>query len=167
MLDSLLDHLARSRGIGDAYHDYRGELRAFSPATKTAILSAMGCNVNDVAAIEREIRALDAERWRSVLPPVAVLRPGHAGVVLALPADALDQPVAWRIAREDGAELVGEVRASDLGEVERRELDGRWLTRRVLVLPEGLPPGYHSLAVRTADGATGECVLIAAPSRCH
>jgi 4-alpha-glucanotransferase len=167
MLDSLLDHLARSRGIGEAYHDYRGELRAFSPATKTAILAAMGCNVTAATAIEQEIRALDAERWRSLLPPVAVLRPGHAGVVLALPADALDQPIAWRIAREDGVELAGEIRASDLGEVERRELDGRWLTRRVLVLPEGLTPGYHSLAVRAADGAAGECILIVAPNRCH
>ena len=167
MLDSLLDRLARSRGIGEAYHDYRGELRAFSPATKTAILAAMGCNVTDVTAIEREIRALDAERWRSLLPPVAVLRPGHAGVVLALPADSLDQLVAWRVRKEDGAQLTGEVRASELGEVERRDLDGRWLTRRVLVLPEGLPPGYHSLAVWTADGTAAECALIAAPSRCH
>ena len=167
MLDSLLDHLARSRGIGDAYHDYRGELHAVSPATKTAILAAMGCNVTDATAIEQEIRTLDAERWRTLLPPVAVLRPGRAGVVLALPADALDQRIAWRIRTEEGADLAGEIRASELGEVERREHDGRWLTRRVLILPEGLPAGYHALEVRTADGATGQCVLIVAPGRCH
>jgi len=57
MLDSLLDQLARRRGIGDAYYDYRGELRHFSAATKTAILAAMGCNVTDAGAVEREIAA--------------------------------------------------------------------------------------------------------------
>jgi len=55
MLDSLLDQLARRRGIGDVYYDYRGELRHFSAATKTAILAAMGCNVTDAAAVEGEI----------------------------------------------------------------------------------------------------------------
>jgi 4-alpha-glucanotransferase len=167
MLDSLLDRLARSRGIGDAYHDYRGELRAFTPATKTAILAAMGCNVTDVNAIEQEIRALDAQRWNSLLPAVAVLRPGRAGVVVALPADALDQTLEWRVRQDDDTEYVGRTRASELGEVERRDLDGQWLTRRMLILPEGLPLGYHSLEVRTASGKVGECALIATPSRCH
>ena len=55
MLDSLLDQLARRRGLGEAYHDYRGEWRPFSAATKTAILAAMGCQVTDAAAIEREL----------------------------------------------------------------------------------------------------------------
>ena len=66
MLDSLLDQLARRRGIGEAYHDYRGELAAFSAATKTAILAAMGCNVTDAGAVERELASLEAERWQLV-----------------------------------------------------------------------------------------------------
>ncbi len=47
MLDSLLDQLARQRGIGDAYHNYRGELLHISRDTKTAILAAMGCSTSD------------------------------------------------------------------------------------------------------------------------
>ena len=89
MLDSLLDQLARRRGIGDAYHDYRGELRTFSPATKRAILAAMGCNVTDAGAVEREIAGLDAERWGALLPLVTVLRPGRSGVIVVVPADVL------------------------------------------------------------------------------
>ena len=49
MLDSLLDQLARQRGIGDAYHNYRGELLQISRETKTAILAAMGCSTIAVA----------------------------------------------------------------------------------------------------------------------
>jgi 4-alpha-glucanotransferase len=167
MLDSLLDHLARSRGIGDAYYDYRGELKAFSPATKTAILAAMGCRVDDAAAIEHEIAELDAERWRSVLPPVAVVRPGRTGVVIALPADQLDRPLDWSLQLADGSSRAGCVRSSDLTEGERREVDGRWLTRRLLVLPDDLPRGYHDLSARAPDGSEGRCTLIVAPGRCY
>jgi 4-alpha-glucanotransferase len=167
MLDSLLDQLARRRGIGEAYHDYRGELRPFSARTKTAILAAMGCNVTDAAAIERELADLDEERWRSLLPPVCVIRPGRTAVVVALPADTLAEPLEWRLTLADGTEIAGRAAASELGEVERRELDGRWLTRRLLILPEGLPPGHHALRVRSGNGAESECALVSAPSRCH
>jgi hypothetical protein len=68
MLDSLLDQLARRRGIGDAYYDYRGELRQFSAATKTAILAAMGCNVTDADAVARELEELEAECWQPRAP---------------------------------------------------------------------------------------------------
>ena len=167
MLDPLLDHLARSRGIGDAYYDYRGELRAFSPKTKTAILAAMGCKVDDADAIEREIAEIDAERWRTLLPPVAVVRPGRMGVVVALPADQLDRPLEWSLRLADGQVRAGCVRASELTEVERRELDGRWLTRRLLVLPDDLQLGYYLLGARAPDGNEGQCTLILAPGRCY
>ena len=166
MLDSLLDSLARSRGIGDAYYDYRGELKPFSAGTKTAILAAMGCNVTDSDAIRREIEDLDAARWRTLLPPVAVIRPGRSAVVVAIPADLLDQPLAWSVVDADGTRRSGSTRAGDLTEVERREVDGRWLTRRLLVLPEDLPRGYLALAATAPGGATGECALAVAPGRC-
>jgi 4-alpha-glucanotransferase len=167
MLDSLQDHLARARGIGDAYYDYRGELRAFSPATKNAILAAMGCRVDDVTAIENELAELDAERWRTVLPSVAVIRPGRTGLIIALPADQLDRPIEWDLQLEDRSSRAGCVRTSDLTEWERRELDGRWLTRRMLVLPDDLPHGYHRLRARVPDGSECECALVVAPGRCY
>lgn len=167
MLDTLLDRLARQRGIGDAYYTYRGELRQFSPATKTAILSAMGCRVDDGTAIEHEIAELDAERWRSLLPVVAVIRPGRTGVVIAVPADELDRPVEWSLRLVGGRELKGQVRAGDLTEFERAEIEGRWRTRRLLVLPEDVSPGYHALRARGAAGQVADCTLIAAPGRCY
>jgi hypothetical protein len=115
MLDSLIDHLARLRGIGDRYYDYRGELKEIGRESKRAILSAMGCNVSDAAAIEAEITRLDGERWRRLLPPVSVLRPGHTGVVVALPAGSLEQPLDWRVALGTGGERSGRVQAMDLG----------------------------------------------------
>ena len=62
MLDSLLDQLARQRGIGDAYHNYRGELLHISRDTKTAILAAMGCSTSDAAAIMNIINKRESQR---------------------------------------------------------------------------------------------------------
>ncbi len=166
MLDSLLDSLARSRGIGDAYHDYRGELRPFSARTKTAILAAMGCNVTDAAAVQREIDEFESSRWRALLPPVAVLRPGRTGVVVAVPASQLEQPLAWIATAADGKQRRGSVRAGDLQELERRDLDGRTITRRLLTLPEDFPRGYHALEASQPAGPHGDCTLIVAPARC-
>jgi hypothetical protein len=77
MIDSLLDQLARQRGIGDAYHNYRGDRVTISRETKSALLAAMGCPVNDATAIERALQEGEAARWRSLLPPVAVVFPGR------------------------------------------------------------------------------------------
>ena len=39
---ALIERLAGLRGIGDAYHNYRGEIKHFSLETKAGILKAMG-----------------------------------------------------------------------------------------------------------------------------
>jgi 4-alpha-glucanotransferase len=166
MLDSLLDQLARRRGIGDAYYDYRGELRHFSAATKTAILAAMGCNVTDAAAVEHEIASLDAERWQPRAPAVTVLRPGRAGVIVVVPADSLGDGIDWRVTLANGERRDGRVVTGELAEIERHELQGRWLTRRWLPLPEDLPLGQHSLQLCMKDGG-GDGTLLVAPARCY
>ena len=118
MLDSLLDQLARQRGIGDAYHNYRGELLHISRETKTAILAAMGCATSDAEAIQRELHELETGRLRSLLPPVAVVHPHRNNVTLAVPADSLSREIAWRIATECGTEISGRVCAGELPEAD-------------------------------------------------
>ena len=70
---SLIDKLARLRGIGEAYHDYRGELRYFTLQTKIGILRAMGCSPEDPAALAAEIGRLEDERQRGLVPSVAAV----------------------------------------------------------------------------------------------
>lgn len=166
MLESLLDQLARRRGIGDAYHDHRGDLRTISASTKRAILAAMGCPVDDAVAVEHVLREHDAERWRSLLEPVAVVHPGRTAVTLALPADALDRDVGYAVHLEHGGERRGRHRAGDLPEYERAQIAGRWQTRRGLPLPDDLPHGYHTLQVDVDGGGSERCALIVAPRTC-
>jgi len=166
MLYSLLDQLSRQCGIGDAYHNWRGELMWVSRETKTAILDAMGCPTDDAAAIADVLHERESARWRTLLPPVAVLHPGQFTVPVAVAADELERSLDWCIKCEDGGERRGRVRAGDLPEQECRELDGRWQTRRALALPEDLPHGYHSLRVCIERGACADGALIVAPRAC-
>jgi hypothetical protein len=166
MLESLLDQLARQRGIGDAYHNYRGDLLQIGRHTKTAILAAMGCPTTDAAAIEHELHADAVRHMRQLLPPVVVLHPQRTGVAVAIPADELEQPVRWQITLASGDKVGGEVLASSLQEHERCELDGRWQTRRDLLLPGNLPHGYHALHVSLGSGATAHSALVVAPQQC-
>jgi len=62
----LVEKLARLRGIGDAYHDYRGDLRYFSLKTKADILRAMGCRVDDPAALAADLREAEMARLRQL-----------------------------------------------------------------------------------------------------
>src|SRR6202140_5042385 len=71
---TVIEKLARLRGTGDAYHDYRGELRHFSLETKKGLLRAMGCPVDEPAALALELSQLEAARWRKFLPQVAAAR---------------------------------------------------------------------------------------------
>src|SRR5512140_1206735 len=160
MLDSLLDQLARQRGIGDAYHNYRGEMLPIGRHTKTAILAAMGYATSDARALEHELHA-DAVRYMGqLLPPVVVLHPRRTSVTVAVPADQLEGLLHWQITLDAGSEMSGEVHAGSMQEHERRELDGRWHTRRELHLPADLPHGYHTLRVSLDRGVTAHSALV-------
>jgi 4-alpha-glucanotransferase len=165
-LEALRQRLAALRGVGEAYHDYRGELRRFTPATRDALLVAMGCDLHDESALRREIDALDSARWRELAPAVAVVRRGRMGIVLALPVELLDRTLAFSVRLEGGGDVHGTVHAGALAEGERRDLDGHTVSRRLLVLPESLPSGYHALSVVIEGLAPAECTLIVAPAGC-
>jgi 4-alpha-glucanotransferase len=166
MLDSLLDQLARRCGIGDAYHNYRGELVWFSRETKTAILAAMGYPTDDAGAVEHALHQREAERWRTLLGPVTVVHPDKVEVTIAVAGNDLDRALDWRVELEGGGERRGRIRAGDLAEREGRELDGRWQTRRALALPDDLAHGYHSLHLTIDGGASAVSTLIVAPRGC-
>ena len=165
-LEPLRQHLATLRGIGEAYYDHRGELRRFSIETRDALLAAMGCDLHDAAALEQEIKSLASARWRALVPRVAVLRPGRMGVPLALPAGAFDDDIRWHVRLEGGGSAEGRVRGVSLAEGECQEIDGETVSRRLLVLPDTLPLGYHALRVSIDGHQPADCALIVAPARC-
>jgi 4-alpha-glucanotransferase len=165
-LRPLVERLARARGIGDAYHSYKGELKHFTLATKAAILRAMHCELGDAAALEAQIARSEAVHPVGLLGEVAVSRVGARAVRVNTPAIDQDALLRWRVVLEQGGERQGEARAWSLPERGAWQRDGRWYMLRDLALPE-LPPGYHRLEVELEYAGKETCPLIVAPDLCH
>jgi 4-alpha-glucanotransferase len=164
--NALIERLARLRGIGEAYHNYRGELEHFSPETKAGILRAMGCAVDDDGALSREIAQTEAALWRKFLPAVATARGGRIGFDINVTARQFGSAIVWRVRFEGGAQLDGTTSTTDCAEVWRGEVAGTWITRRRFELAVDLPAGYHEFEARIAGGETDHCRLIVSPPKC-
>jgi 4-alpha-glucanotransferase len=164
---TLVENLARLRGIGDAYHDYRGELKYFSLDTKKALLRAMGCMVDDPAALALEFKGLEATRWSKFLPPLAAARGARIGADVNVTAREFGAALLWTVHFEDGSRRDGVTSTADCPEIWRGEVAGSWITRRHLKLPFDLPPGYHELEAKIAGGTAHRCSLIVSPPQCY
>jgi 4-alpha-glucanotransferase len=147
-----LEQLARLRGIGDAYYDYRGQLCYFSHETKAGILRAMG-------AMEAPARRL--------LPPVAASNSHRIGFDLLLSGAELGSALDWTLILEDGTRHEGSLACSHCRELWSGEVDGQWASRRRFELPPELPAGYHDLDAAIHGGPASRCRLIIAPVKCY
>lgn len=161
----LIERLARLRGIADSYHDYRGVLRQISLKTRADILRAMGCSVDDPTKLAEELRELEIARWRQLLPPVATARGTRIGLDLNMSAREFGGTLLWSVNLEDGGRRHGALSSADCPELWRGEVEGGWITRRRLEIPEDLPPGYHELEISLA-GVVTRCPLILSPAEC-
>jgi 4-alpha-glucanotransferase len=163
---ALIERLAQLRGLGDAYHNYRGELQHFSLETKAGILSAMGCVVDDPDALAAEIAQAEAARWRKFLPAVATTRSGRISFDINVTAREFGGAILWRVLLESGSRLDGAVSSADCAELWRGEVAGSWITRRRFELAVDLPPGYHEFEAKVSGGAAEHCLLIVSPPQC-
>ncbi|HWJ37113.1 MAG TPA: 4-alpha-glucanotransferase [Steroidobacteraceae bacterium] len=162
----MIERLARLRGVGDAYHDYRGDLRYFSLKTKTDILRAMGCAVDDSAALAAELSEVEAARRRELLPPIASAHGTRIGIEINIPAREFGGSLLWTVNLEEGGRRDGVVSTAACPEVWRGEVEGSWITRRRLELSVDLPPGYHELEVKLAQ-VVSRCSLVMSPPECY
>ena len=140
---ALIERLAGLRGIADAYHDYRGELKSFTLQTKTGILRAMGCAVDDENELAASLVHAEAVRWRKLLPPVATSRGARIAFDINVSARELGDSLVWRVHWENGSRSNGVTATADCAEVWRGEVAGSWITRRRFELMIDLAPGYH------------------------
>ena len=140
-LNPLIERLARARGIGDAYHSYKGVLQHFTLETKAAILRAMHCRLDDAEALEAQIRESEATHPAGLSANVAILRGATRAVRVNTPAVDQNALLRWKVRLEGGGERDGEVRAWDLPERGAHQRDGQWYMLRDLSLPHDLPMG--------------------------
>ncbi|MGH7090509.1 MAG: 4-alpha-glucanotransferase, partial [Stellaceae bacterium] len=156
--------LAALAGVATRYRDAFGRERRIGEAALRAVLAAMGFAAQSPSDIAHFVAEIEAEPWRALLPPVAVLREGvGARVPLSLPARLSGGRILWSILREDGARVEGETDPASLPVFDAKG-DGEHRHRRLdLPLPD-LPLGYHRMFL-AAGYENAACALIVAPHR--
>src|SRR5580704_8017887 len=157
-----LEVLAARYGIEESFRDARGMVQMTTPATRQALLAAMGVSANTEEAALAALDALDREEWLRPLPAVHVaLESAPVTVPITYPAGT--GTLTWRLFLEGGAEKCGEVRFERLQLLHRRDIDDKSYEKRALLLEIEIPCGYHRLALMPGDA---ESTLIATPGKC-
>ncbi|MFB9378296.1 4-alpha-glucanotransferase [Kineococcus gynurae] len=153
-----LSALAESLGVATSFTDWQGRTTEASLGTVTAVLTAMGLDVSDPAAVAASAEEVRLRPWRRTLPPIVVVREGQLALV----------PV--HVPHGDPVELVVEIEDDEgwapLRQVERWvdpvHVDGRLTGRATFEVPDDLPLGWHVLRAHSPAGEV-TCPLVVTP----
>ena len=138
-----LHDLATRYGVDVGYWDWQGRHHDVAESTLRAVLTAFGVDAGTDAGCAEALAALEQADAARVLPPCRVVRAGRAAELdVGGPTPPTD---AW-VEFEDGGRT------------------GVPLDAARLLLPAGLPLGYHQLAV-LVDGTEHRTQLVVTPDR--
>ncbi|MGW8635102.1 4-alpha-glucanotransferase [Streptomyces sp. NPDC055793] len=138
-----LVELARAHGVDTSYTTWDGRRVRVPATTLTDVLAALDVNAATPERIRSALERARRERELRLLPPCVVTRPGRPATL-----DAAGSAQVW-IELEDGGRC--EVPAAGTAPGRR-------------TLPATLPPGYHTVHLRTG-GRAATAPLISAPDR--
>lgn len=165
MSDQLLQALADAADIEARYWNIQGELKERSPETARMILQALGLAAQSQSQVRESLALLSASRSGEVLPPAICAESGSAiEIAVNLGAGFTGAWIAWLVKQEDGSQIAGQAKLSELKVEQTKNIDGSAIYPVRLVLPPQ-PPGYHELQVSTDGPARSK--LIIGPKSCY
>ena len=164
---ALIERLARLRGIGDAYHDYRGELRYFSARDQGRHPARHGLRAGRCRGARGRDRSIGGRaRGAGSCRRSPRYTAARIGIDINIAARDFGASLEWTLRdRRTASGATAHLSTADCAEIWRGEVEGSWITRRRFELPLDLPPGYHELEVTIAGGAAERCLLIVSPPR--
>ncbi|MBI4460632.1 MAG: 4-alpha-glucanotransferase [Acidobacteria bacterium] len=159
--------LSRLYGIQLAYRDAFARFREASPEALLGALRALGAPVDNLDHVADALRERRQRAWRQVLQPVIVAWDGvPPRIRLRLEERRASGPAAFRVRLETGLEQSWTFDMAQAPVEKAIRLEGTSYVAKRIVLPEGLPPGYHRFQVEFA-GQAFESLLIVAPVRAY
>jgi 4-alpha-glucanotransferase len=164
-LEPALARLADLCGVATWYTDQGGRPVPVDPATVVAVLGLLGRDGSSSTAARAAARALVAQRYRELAPPIVVGRSGSTNLVDLHPPAGVPVHAELRTSAGGTRPLVGLPRGG------WATVDGERRETRTVVLDGGLPLGWHDLRVVAGDAAVTVPVVIAPyrlppPPRC-
>jgi (1->4)-alpha-D-glucan 1-alpha-D-glucosylmutase len=166
--DSPLDALCRLYGVAAEYTDIWGKPQRASDETRVALLQALGA-LDEEPNLEAALHRKRVERWRTILPCVAVFRADAVPYRLRLHFRQRDEHATyrWTFALENARTLAGEFRPSDLEVFERREVDGEHYMEVAFDWRSAVPIGYHRFSLSGPGLTDAWLSFIVGPERCY
>ena len=155
-----VDRLAGVAGLEPWYYDLTGVRHDTTVESKVLVLSALGFDVSSIAGVRASLARLEEEPWRRALSPFAVTQAKSPSIDLFVPGDSAHRVRQWKMQLEDGDAMTGEFRPDELSLLGTREIDGRRIEHRRLVI-DSKAVGYHRVTI-VSDGVT-DAVLALVP----
>ncbi|WP_435017015.1 4-alpha-glucanotransferase [Tundrisphaera sp. TA3] len=162
-----LRDLARRHGIQVEYIDTSGRTQPAPARSLLSVLRVLGAPVATIDDAPAALLAHRMEEWNRRLEPVVVAWHGAPSPVLLRLRDAEARgPAQVRLTFESGGDQGWSIRLEDLDTVASEVIGGEAFSAKRLILPDGLPTGYHRLTVASRD-VQAESLVIAAPPRVY
>ncbi|NEG69666.1 4-alpha-glucanotransferase [Bifidobacterium choloepi] len=156
-----LVRLAKMLGVGTSYMGMSHDYHEIDDDVLVAILAALGVDASTPEAIESAIESILAEQRSHIVDPTVLHVVGEPSEV-EVRAPIMDVPVAT-LTLENGAPYDGELKIVADPDAKAHSVNGEFIGTSMLVLPDDIPVGYHTLHVTAGDKAE-DATLISAPS---
>lgn len=165
----LVTKIAHLRSVSRRYIDFRGYDSEVPVENISAIVEAMGYNLEDESVLNEQAWDLDTQQWKKLLEPITVLSPlrGSWGVSLYYPDCGSGIEGSWLIEFENGGELRASFDVASQPETGEYWMDGVRYVRRMLQMPEDLPLGYHKLKVTVEAQSMGSELVVTPKASFH
>ncbi len=166
MTSHLIEQLANLVGFHQSYIDSYGNQVFAKDDARQSLLKAMGYDLSGADVLELQIKTLNEQAWRIMLPPTHIAKSEaheHSIVISVKSTEVYN--IAWQIITETGETFNEQVSLTTLSKLDETDLDGEHFAKYQLALPN-LPQGYHQLSI-SYDGKKTSCHLIFAPKTCY
>jgi len=162
-----LYELAELYGVETEYQDALKTRQVATPEGLVRILRILGAKIDAPADAPAAIAAWKQAHWEVLTEPVVVAwddQPNFVELRL-LRAQAAD-PLEATLQLETGERLTFRLAPAELPTVCKATLDDVDYVAKSWKLPDGLPPGYHELTLKS-DSVAGGCLVVSAPRRAY
>lgn len=156
-----LIRLAKLVGVATSYVGMSHDYHEIEDDVLVAVLKALGIDASNDGAIEQSMESILRDRHSRLVAPTVLHTVGKPSKVL-VNVGVLEAPQA-SITLEDGSEFAGKI-AYGAGDGSIHEIDDTFVSTSSVILPEGLPAGYHTLHVRVGE-RTQDATVISAPEK--
>lgn len=162
-----LHRLAHLYNVQTAFYDLNHRRQLVSAEVLLGVIKALGASVNSFSDVPSALREREQALHRRMMEPMTVAWNGEKPVVKVIfPASLAGAPVTCRLEQESGGLSTWRLPANALSFLESANVEGERYITRILILPEGLPLGYHRLFIEV-KGNPCKTLIISAPQKTY